>query len=246
MNYVIYTNTENLFKTISKGIIRIPKNLMDRFNLKRLKINDIVFLYNFEDEKLYGLLRVISSCYKEKNPRLGPFNGYGKVKNHYYYYSINVDCTNFWKNGLSIESFPELNPPEFIIKNTGMLKKIIQILKLLNTVLAPLLIEPRYFNGHFIISVLNVTNRMIVVERDIEIDNDVIELVKKRVNDLQRVINVMNYDEFLLSCKNIGAYIYEIIFKYLELDELFKTGGYSISIIPDDTIADIPLEFMYM
>ena len=244
MAYIIYTSSENMSKSITDNIIRIPKSLIDQFDLRRLKSNDKIFLFNYEDEKLYGTLRVVEEYYEEKNPKSGPFNGYGKVKNHYYYFSIKIDSSDFSNNGLSIKKLPELDLKSFIV-DISIEKKLIEIFKALNFRTIPIVIETRYTDDHFVISVLNVKNGIMLDERSINIDRSFIDLLKKKSSNLQMDINIMDYNGFLTNSKDIGEYLYEMIFKYLELKELFQTGGYSISFISDDVTVKLPLSFVY-
>ncbi|KKM22889.1 hypothetical protein LCGC14_1620760 [marine sediment metagenome] len=91
MAYLIHTDENNLVKTLKTGLIRIPRSLIERFNIYQLRKGDIVFLYDFENMKIAGpFIKSSEDVNEEKNPKSGPFNGYGKTGSHYHYISTRV------------------------------------------------------------------------------------------------------------------------------------------------------------
>ncbi|RKX95908.1 MAG: hypothetical protein DRP84_02725 [Spirochaetes bacterium] len=245
MTCLIYTNTENMLKSVTSGIVRIPKNLIERFDLRKLKIGDKLLFYNYDDKSIYGFLKVTDGCYKEKNPKSGPYNGYGKIDNHYYYYTILVDSSDFFNIGLDVKKLPDLEPKKFFINSPNLENTISKILNLINMKRIPLVIEIRFLEDHIVASILNSVDPVVIVEKIYDLDKMFFDLVKEKSVDLQRSINIMDYDDFFLKCREIGKYLYEMIFNPLELDYIFQSGGYSISFIPDEITMNLPLEFTY-
>jgi len=70
MSYLIYTDSNNLEKTIQTEMIRIPRNLDGIYNLHNLKEGDSIYFLDFENLKIYGPAK--SGPYRvmeEKNPK---------------------------------------------------------------------------------------------------------------------------------------------------------------------------------
>jgi len=105
MGYIIYTNSENLRKSMRYGLIRLPQRVHDYFDLRRIEGGDNVFLYDYERKKIFGpFIAESNGVTREKNPQEGPFNGAGNVISHYFYESIHVVTTKLFTTGVSIYS----------------------------------------------------------------------------------------------------------------------------------------------
>ena len=104
MAYLIHTDRKNLLKSIHAEMIRIPRNLEGIYKLDNIRENESIYFLNFENQKIYGPARAGSApVLEEKNPKTGPFNGFGNVDGHYLYKSLKIDCSSFLKKGISIK-----------------------------------------------------------------------------------------------------------------------------------------------
>jgi hypothetical protein len=241
MGYLVYTDRVNLLKTIKNGLIRIPKNLKGQFDLRKIKQGDTIFLLDFEHNKLYGPVLAAGRVIEEKNPRDGPFNGYGSVSKHYIYDTLGVDCSKMGRKGLLYENIDTIR---FVLKEKED-ESIQEKLGLLNTDRIPLVLN-------FTISGENLKATVVKLKGVTNINNYVCKnpdnllsllQMKKRVGE--GFLASGQKVNFMDNLKNIGQLIYDNILKPIDLEPLFTEGGYTVYISGDDRIKEIPFEVSY-
>jgi hypothetical protein len=242
MGYLIYTDRNNLQKTIKRGLIRIPKNLIKQFDLRMIKRGDTIFLLDFENNKLYGpVLAAADRIVEEKNPRDGPFNGYGKVDKHYIYNTLGVDCSKVGKRGILYENTDTVR---FVLQKEDD-ESIRRRLELVNADKIPLVLN-------FTISGENLKATVVKLKGVTQIKNylcrnpaNLIRLIQMKKRIGEELLAGGKKKGFIENLKDIGRLIYDNILKPLGLELLFTEGGYTVYISGDDRIKEIPFEISY-
>jgi len=251
MAYLIYTNRENLFKTVRCGTIRIPSNLEKTFDLNKIKKGNTIFLYDFESKKIYGpFISYSSKVNRERNPKDGPFNGFGNVENHYNYISIKIDCSRMFKRGISLykitqEKALQVENIKFYIKDEDEID-IIEKLKLANLDKVHDLVINMDLSGELLkTTIVDISKGTKIHNYDFRLKENLFNLVYKKQRMAEYFLKNDDTKELKVILKEIGNLIYDNIFKNLDIDGIFKEGGFIIHISGSSDIFNLPFEICY-
>jgi hypothetical protein len=250
MAYIIPTNWKNLQKTLKHGIIRIPQTLRVCYDLRKIKKNDTLFLFDHENGRVYGPLFSGDGVVKEeRNPRTGPFNGTGKTENHYLYDSLKVDSSGMWKEGACVDELKiSINGKNFFLPLQEE-SLVMEALRRANEGLQSLVIN---FQINLQSSVYSVSATVVEVSSGMNISYHNFELPgsffsfiswkKKVVEDCALHANWMGVEQALI---DLGRLIYDSIFGRIGLGDIFHSPDCSIYISGDERSALIPFEIAF-
>jgi len=244
MAFLVYTTRENLYKTIKYGIIRIPNNLSKSFDLGRIKKGNKIFFYDFENHKIYGYSVSISDEVDiEKNPKKGPFNGFGAVENHYNYKSIKVDCSMMFKKSMAFEkSLKNIN--FYLTRSEG--KNILEKLEIINHYKRDELIINLDLSDKLLrATVVEVSKSTKIHNYEIGIKRNLFSLIGEKEKMVEYFLKNNDYKKIKSVLKEIGSLIYNNIFKNLGLERIFSEGGYVIHIAGSTELCRFPFEVCY-
>ncbi len=246
MAYLIYTDRKNLLKTVKSGLIRIPRNLEKQINLHRINKGDTIFLFNYENSKLYGPLTAKSKkVVEEKNPKEGPFNGFGRVDKHYIYDSIHVDCTKIYKRGVLIHEYTHSfeNVKFFLSENEEL--DVIEKLKLINFEKLPVIMNFAISDDVLKATVVKVSKGTNINNYTFKISKNLFALIDRKKRIGESFLKIGKEKDFVATLKEIGTIIYDNILKKLNIEKVFGGEGYSIYIAADERTKNIPFEITY-
>ncbi len=244
MYYLIPSNNENLELTFKHKIIRLPKNLMNRYNLRRLKTGDFVYIYSTDDEKIYGIFRVTNECKDEKNPVAGPFNGGRKVDKYYYYCSVSVDCTGFFDVGVSVKD-NKMNLKTIFRLEKDIARKIERQIRIVNKDFTPILLDLEYQSENESIKLLEIKSDLTIGDRRFHFSSGNFIFIEKYIKSLQTTILDDDFHSFYNSLYKMGSWIYKAFFDRMNYDFMFSDKGYLLKLIVDELIWKLPLEYAF-
>jgi hypothetical protein len=250
MAYLIPTDWKNLHKTLKHGIIRIPQTLRVRYDLRRIKKDDMIFLFDHENGKIYGpLFPGYGVVMEEKNPRTGPFNGTGRAENHYLYDCLKVDCSGMWKKGVGVKEMriPVDVEKFFIPSNEESI--INEALRAVNEGLQSLVInfqiDFKSRGNRVNATVVEVSSGMTISSHKFDLPESFFRFInwkKRAVEDFSTRADWMGVERAL---KELGRFIYENIFNPIGLGDIFQSSGCSIYISGDERCTSIPIEIAF-
>ncbi|UCB46712.1 MAG: CHAT domain-containing protein [Spirochaetota bacterium] len=242
MGYLIYTDRINLLMSIKRGLIRIPRNLRVRFDLRTIRKGDTIFLFDFENNKLYGpILAAADNATEEKNPKDGPFNGYGNVKKHYIYDALKIDCSKAGKRGIQYECKDDFR---FIVSKEDD-EVLQQKLELINGDKVPVVLNFTISEGSLKAAVVKLKGVTHINNYVCKNPDNLLSLLRKKKRIGEALLSGGKNKAFVNNLKDMGQLIYDNIFKPIDLESLFTEGGYTVYISGDDQIKEIPFEVSY-
>ena len=246
MSYLIYTDSNNLEKTIQTEMIRIPRNLDGIYNLHNLKEGDSIYFLDFENLKIYGPAK--SGPYRvmeEKNPKYGPFNGFGNVKRHYYYKSIKIECSGMYKLGAPIREVG-IDPEkiEFYLHPEKELN-ILEKLKLVNREKVSIVISISVSGTNVKAAVVEINKGTSINNFTFKINDSILGILDRKKKIGENFLLSGRTEEFQNTLKDIGKLIYENVLRNMGFEKIFKNGGYTIDFAGDNSICEIPFEISY-
>jgi len=246
MAYLIYTDRKNLLKSIHSGLIRIPRTLKSHFNLAEIKKGDVLFLVDYESEKIYGPVRSQASHVKEeRNPKSGPFNGIGNAEKHYIFDSMPVDCSKMYRLGSPVDEFRfDIKEKPFFIRDEQGLR-IIEKLRYLNEKTVPIIINLSVSGSTLRAAVIEVSIGTNINNYSFELPHNFFSLIENKKNVGEDALRHGKEGIFKQAVREIGILVYQNILKSLHLDRVFEKGGYSIYITGDENSMSIPFEVTY-
>jgi hypothetical protein len=246
MAYLIHTDEINLVKTLKTGLIRIPRSLVERFNIYQLRKGDIVFLYDFENKKIAGpFIKSAEDVIEEKNPKTGPFNGYGKTGSHYHYISTRVDCSQVFVKGMPFRfaGFETGDDTFFLMKKEESI--IFEELNKVNNEKIPLIISLSFSDDNCRATVIEINMGTQFSDFAFKWNTNFRATLEQKMKTGENLLQTSNMENYTLSLKDIGKYVYDAVFRGTELEKVFTRGGYSIYIAGDERANDIPFEISY-
>jgi len=243
MAYIIPTDSENLLLTMENGLVRVSRNLRSKYDLLRIKKGERVYLFNFERGSLYGPFYSLSSkASEERNPKGGPFNGFGRVRSHYLYDSIQVDCSDAGKRGIPFDTAgPE--KIRFCIESSDD-EEVMQRLLIMNTERLPLVLNFTLSDGLLKAAVVGTEGETFVRNYTCCSPETVLALISRKMHAGEEHFSRGNNRAFISILREIGELIYDNILEPLELDQLFTSGGYRVHIAGEEVVK-IPFELSY-
>ncbi len=247
MAYLIPTDWRNLQKTIKHGIIRIPKTLRGRYDLRRVGKEDRVFLFDHENGRVYGpVLPLTGVVREERNPRSGPFNGTGKAEKHYLYDSLGVDCSGMWKEGVPVDELNGSIDEKTFSLSIDEESFIIETLKVANEGVPSIVINFDSWGERVNVTVIEVSKGMNISHHAFGLTESVLSLMarRKRAAEYRAVRGDWKGVEQLL--REMGTAVYDNILERIGLSGVFCGGERSIYISGDERSASIPFEIAYM
>lgn len=250
MAYLIPTDWKNLQKTLKHGIIRIPQTLRFRYDLRKIKKDDKLFLFDHENGRIYGPLFSGDGVVKEeRNPRSGPFNGTGNAENHYLYDSLKVDCSMMWKEGVLVEGLKITIEGKNFFLPSSQESLIMEALRIENEGLQSLVInfqiDFRSCGESVSATVVEVSRGMNISSYNFELPESYFRFLdwkKKAVEDRALHADWMGVERALM---DLGSSIYDNIFNRIGLEDIFHSPERSIYISGDERSALIPFEIAF-
>jgi hypothetical protein len=246
MAYLVYTDRENLLKTIQSGLIRIPRNLESHFQLSLLRDGDTIYLFDFENKKIFGPVKAGPlPAVEEKNPRSGPFNGFGRVKNHYYYRSIHVDCAPIFKKGVPLADLGmKVEGVSFEIDRDVEIS-IYEKLKLANSEKQRIVINISRHDNRFTAAVINFNKGTSISNFSFSVKKELFLLLERKKNMGENHLSSANMRNFIDIVREIGTIIYDNLLEKLGFERFSPEGSCIIDIAGDDNVCAIPFEIAY-
>jgi len=236
----------NLAKTLKTGQIRIPRSLVGRFNIYQLREGDIIFLYDFENKKIAGpFIKSADGVVEEKNPKTGPFNGFGKTGSHYHYISTRVDCSQVFEKGMPFRFAGfEMGRDAFFLKKKDE-SVIFEELNKVNNEKIPLIINISFSGDDCRATVIEINRGTQFSDFDFRLNANFRAVLEQKMKTGENLLQTSNWENYTESLKDIGKYVYDAVFRGTELEKVFTRGGFSIYIAGDERANDIPFEISY-
>jgi hypothetical protein len=243
MAYIIPTDSENLLLTIEQGLIRVSRSLKSMYDLSTIGKGDRVFLLDFEKNSLYGpFYSSCSGASEEKNPKDGPFNGFGRVRSHYLYDSIRVDCSEVGKRGIPFDS-PDPKKIPFLLERAQD-EEIAHRLLIMNTERLPLILSFTRSDGSLKATVVGIEGETFVRNYTCSLSETLVPLISRKMHVGEDLCSRGRQKAFISILREIGELVYSNILEPLDLDLLFSSGGYSVYIAGKD-VREIPFELAF-
>jgi hypothetical protein len=246
MAYLIHTDENNLVKTLRTGLVRIPRSLVKRFNIYQLRKGDVLYLYDFENMKIAGPFITNSDSVKEeKNPRSGPFNGYGKTGSHYHYVSTLVDCSQVFERGMPFRfaGFENGADTFFIKKNDE--NKITEELNKVNDEKIPLIINISFSGDEGRATVIEINKGTQFSDFSFRFTENVRSILGRKIQMGENLLQTSDREKYSETLKELGKIVYDAVFRDSGLEKVFTRGGFNIYISGEARISDIPFEISY-
>lgn len=246
MAYLIYTDRENLLKSFQSSLVRIPCHLKKYFDFGQIRKGDLIFFYDFENSKVYGPVFLRDqTVFREKNPKNGPFNGFGNVYQHYHYESIPIDCSKMFKRGVFSKEFTLKQKRVCFYLSEKDETEIIDKLRQINQECRPLIINLMIGYETLNATVVRVSRGTCIKNYSFQLNKTLFPLLKNKKRQGETFLRNGKDGDFISTLKEIGSVIYESILRNLELEELFSKGGYTVYLSADRRARNIPFEISY-
>ncbi|HUT66795.1 MAG TPA: CHAT domain-containing protein [Spirochaetota bacterium] len=244
MAYIICTDSENLLLTKRHGLIRISRNLRGKYDLTGVRKGERIFLLDFEKNRLYGPFYSESrGAAEERNPKGGPFNGFGQVRNHYLYDSIRVDSSAVGKTGMPFDG-ADPKTVRFLL-NSIEEEEITHKLLIMNTERVPLVLNFTLADGSMKVAVVGLEGETFVKNYTCSAPDTLFGLIDRKMRIGEDLFSRGRQKEFISSLIEIGDLVYSNILQPLELGALFSEGGYRVYIAGEQKVKEIPFELSY-
>jgi len=246
MASLIYTDRQNLLKSLEAGIIRIPQNLKDVLNLFSINSGERIFFYDFENRKIYGpAISLKSEVREEKNPRQGPYNGFGNVRSHYRYLTMEVDCSAVQKKGVPAAILHlETDTIRFHLTEKEeriLLDKIVQ----LNAPPVPIILHVSAIGLEVKVSIVEIEKGTSISRYSFRINQSFNAILERKKRVAERELIALRREEFLVNLREIGLLVYETFFSRVNCERFFLNGGYRIDFDCDGGVEMVPFEVTY-
>jgi len=246
MAYLIYTDRSNLLKSIGHELIRIPRNLKDKYDLYSIKKGDSIFFFDFENRRIYGPAKAVScDVTQEKNPKRGPFNGFGNVQRHYHYLSMQIDCSSMFKRGVPADGLAlNTDKVKFLLKFDEEIN-ILEKIRRINSASIPLVVTISVCGSSVKASVVEIHRGTSINHFSFNINDNLFRILERKKKAGEELLLSNRTDEYRSTLKELGKLVYESFLRNMGLDRCFENGGYTIDFVCDPAMAEIPLEISY-
>ena len=214
MAFIIHTNRKNLLKSIRAEMIRIPRNLEDVYNLASIEENDTIYFFDFENSKIYGPVNAGSfPVLDEKNPKTGPFNGFGRVENHYHYKSRKIDCSHIFKKGVSVKEIGiDLEQVRFTVSPT-VEEQILHKIEHANRVDIPLVLNLSLAGNTIKSTIVEMDGGTSVRNFNFSLKNSILNILDRKKRSAETFLMSGRKEDFLQAVREIGKLIFDHILK---------------------------------
>jgi hypothetical protein len=246
MPFLIYTDRENLGRSLKASRVRVPSSLARVFDLSKIAPGDLLFLFDYASGKAFGPLYAgAGGVSVERNPKGGPFNGFGKVKSHYTYTSIGVDCASLLPRGAEVAEIPAgFGAPRFsLTADEG--RSVLQKLRLVNRRKVPLVLQVDRTPGAFEVTVVEMNRGTRISRHRAPASDGFFALFERKARALEALLLAGRERKYEGSLRQLGALLYENLLRPCGLDELFSRGGYAIDVAADPSLFGLPLELAF-
>lgn len=246
MPFLIYTDRENLGRSVRASRVRVPSSLARVFDLARIVPGELLFLFEYASGKVFGPLYAGAGGVRvEKNPREGPFNGFGSVKSHYTYLSIGVDCSSLCPRGVPVEGIPAgCGSPRFTLSGDEG-RRVLQKLRLINRKKVPLVFQMDRTPKALEITVVEMNRGTRINRHHIPAGDGFFALLERKARVLEELLRAGKTKRYESSLKQLGALVYETLLQPCGLDALFTGGGYAIDVAADPSLFSLPIELSF-
>jgi hypothetical protein len=246
MAYLIYTDRSNLLKSLKTGLIRVPWNLRAVQELSRIRKGEIIFFYDFENDRIYGP-STAAACdvIEEKNPRSGPFNGPGSVRSHYRYLKLPIESSSVYRKGVPASSLG-IGPDEvrFHLEDAEE-QSLLSMLARLNVPPVPAVIHISASGRDVKASIVEIEKGSSIFRFSFRIGESVPAILERKRRKTERALLEQNGDRFNDCLKETGSLVYESFFARMNCRRFFTGGGYRIDFACDGSVAAVPFEASY-
>jgi len=246
MSYLIYTDRNNLLKSLKSGLIRIPVNLRDTQNLSLICRGDRIYFYDFENSRIYGPAQsATSEAREEKNPRQGPFNGFGNVSKHFRYLRLEIDCSSVYKKGVPA-SFLGIGMDEvrFRLKEEEE-KCLLDRISRLNDPAVSVVVHISTSESEVNTSIVEINKGTSISQYSFPLSDTFGMILERKKRIAQTQLLARRDQEFLCTLRDIGALIYDSFFRKMDCERFFKKGGYRIDFAIGRSVETVPFEISY-
>jgi len=243
MPFLIYTDKDNLIRAVKARKVRVPSHLNHLFDLGKVKPKDTIYLLDYGSGMVYGPLSAVSpSTREEKNPRGGPFNGFGRVRGHYLYRSIEVDCSAMYRRGARLRELePDFRAPTFALSFEDE-RRIVRKLRIRNRKSVPLVLHVAREGGLLRITFAELNGGMKVGHHVLRVGEGFYAFLGRKMELIEGCFGAGRADQCLPALRSAGEAVYEQILKPCGLDRLFTEGGFTIDVAGDRSLCRIPFE----
>jgi hypothetical protein len=245
MPFLIYTDRENLGRSVKASRVRVPSSLARVFDLTKVVQGELLFLFDYTSGKVFGPLYAGPGGVKvEKNPREGPFNGFGRVKSHYTYLSIGIDCSSLCPRGTPIEGIPSgCGSPRFQLSGEEG-KRVLQKLRLVNRKKVPLVLQMNRAPEALEITVVEMNRGTRISRHLVPAGEGFFALLARKERVLEELLRAGRTKRYENALKQLGELVYDTLLRPCGLDTLFS-GGYAIDVAADPSLFSLPLELSF-
>jgi hypothetical protein len=243
MPFLIYTDKDNLIRAVKASKVRVPSHLNRLFDLGKVKPKDTIYLLDYGSGMIYGPLSAVSpSTREERNPRGGPFNGFGRVRGHYLYRSIEVDCSAMYRRGARLRGLePDFRAPTFALSLEEE-RKIVRKLRIRNRKSVPLVLHVAREASLLRITFAELYGGMKVGHHVLRAGEGFYAFLGRKMRLIEGCFGSGRADQCLPALRSAGEAVYEQILKPCGLDRLFTEGGFTIDVAGDRSLCRIPFE----
>ncbi len=234
MAYLIYCNGESLNRTVKSGKIRITFEEKNHTHLPRNKRNENIFLVDYEIGKLYGPV----------TPRDGGI-GEEKRTSSASYQTIQIDCSRLYRLGIPIRELGiSLKEGQFFICKDEE-NRIIEKLKFINGETIPIIINLSLSGNCTKATIIEIDGGSIIRSYGVDIKESFFSLIQSKMRSGEELLHRKREGDFARCLEQIGDLIYDQVLNGLNLQMLFRNGGYTINIAGDKKLMEIPFEIAH-
>jgi hypothetical protein len=246
MPFLIYTDRENLGRSVKAARVRVPSSLSHVFDLARIVPGELLFLFEYASGKVFGPLYAGAGGVRvEKNPREGPFNGFGRVRSHYTYLSIGIDCSSLCPRGVPVDGIPAgCGSPRFTLSGDEG-RRVLQKLRLLNRKKVPLVLQIDGAPGALEITVVEMNRGTRISRHRVPTGEGFFALLGRKARALEELLRAGKTKRYESTLKQLGALVYETLLRPCGLDALFTGGGYAVDVAADPSLFSLPIELSF-